>query len=134
MRGFMLAAIVVAVVVMVRTAFENEYDPCDDPNRAALEVMDEVEKAESDAAAERSMQLLGSYLTNHCKMEPQEWDMIAMFVQTGLNREICEDTRKAIMQSTNTEGYRCVQLPEDWRKHSVDQVVGRALTLGPRGD
>lgn len=65
---------------------------------------------------------------------PQEWDMIAIFVQTGLNRKICEDTRKVIMQSTNTEGYRCVPLPEDWRKRSVEQVVHRTMTTGPRDD
>ena len=178
MRGFMLAAVVVAVVVMVRTAFGNEYDPCDDPHRAVLEVIDKGEETKYDSASERSAQLLMRYLIDHCKMEsqevselfvrmagfkkqemlsgfareriqnpkpyvglykrslvvPQEWDMIAMFVQTGLNRKICEDARKVVMQSTNTEGYRCVQLPEDWRKHSVDQVVGRALTPGPRDD
>ena len=93
MRSCMLAAIVVAVMVMVRTAFGNEYDPWDDPNRAALEVRDEVEKAESDAAAERSMQLLASYLLDHCKMEQQEVSEIFVRMAGFKRQEARDDIR-----------------------------------------
>ena len=203
MRGFMLAAVVVAVVVMVRTAFGNEYDPCDDPKRVIRDTLDKAHKA---YAGERDSQLIEQfierlniigfayraysdphdlrpsifskihrYLVENCQVTdaavkglitnvwenewvpkieaehraalreyfhkpyvglyrqstfaPKEWDMVALF-GNGANEAHCMHAKKVITHESPSDAvYRCVQLPEDWRKRSVDEIVHTARQL-----
>jgi len=59
----------------------------------------------------------------------QEWDMVALFGNSR-NQASCLGAIKVIQAEVDSSGeYRCVNLPEDWRKHSIDEVVGRSIRL-----
>jgi len=59
----------------------------------------------------------------------QEWDMVALFGNSR-NQASCLGALKAIQDEVDSSGeYRCVNLPEDWRKHSIDEVVKRSIRL-----
>ena len=60
---------------------------------------------------------------------PQEWDMVALFGNSR-NQASCLGALKAIQDEVDSSGeYRCVNLPEDWRKHSIDEVIKRSIRL-----
>ncbi len=61
-------------------------------------------------------------------IETQEWDMVALFGNTR-NRANCLGAQKVIQAADGSGEYRCVELPEDWRKHSVNEVIQRPITL-----
>ena len=109
MRIFMLAAIVVAVVVV------NEWwQKPEDAGRAALEYF--------------HTPYVGLY--KQSIFAPKEWDMIALF-GNGANKAHCMHAKKSITHESPSDAvYRCVQLPEDWRKRPVDEVVRTARQLG----
>lgn len=58
----------------------------------------------------------------------QEWDMVALFGNSR-NRANCLGARKVIQADDGNGEYRCVELPEDWRKHSVNEVIRRPITF-----